>query len=456
MSDILPLFAYQAQAADVMATRDRFGLHDEMGIGKTATAIGAVNRVNGRRGIVICPAMLRENWINEFRRFSTYRLRLCKGKTIHDFIAWQRGHFDVLVTSYTQAAKWSAEFTKTCEVLDFCIMDEAHYLKNREANRTRAILGLDGYGQDGLSYWAEHAWHLTGTPMANDPMDAYTFLKFAKATEMEPEAFKHTFFASMQGTYSSRQFIKPEMTSVLQQLMANNSIRRTHSMVGMELPAIFLTTLLIEGSTKDLDDAVRVYPHLEQVVVEALQTGDFSHIDAAYMATIRRLVGKAKVVPYARMLKDELDAGETKRVVFCVHTEPLLYLKRHLEKYGYDVVVAYGETKEDYRQEAVQRFMNDPKCNVFIGKISVAGTGLTLTSSHQIDMLESDWTPAGNAQALKRVHRYGQTKSVRARFVTLAKTIDETVNRIVAEKTASIAAIEGFTMNTTALDTAQH
>jgi len=451
---VLPLFDYQAQAADIMATRDRFGLHDEMGIGKTATAIGAVNRVNGRRGMVICPAMLRENWIKEFNRFSTYRMRYCKGKTIHDFIAWQRGHFDVLVTSYTQAAKWASEQTKTCEVLDFIIMDEAHYLKNRESGRSRAILGLDGYGHDGLSYWAQHAWHLTGTPMANDPMDAYTFLKFAKATELDPDKFREIFFHSRLTTYGSRQRVKPDMVPILNELIANNSIRRTHEMVGMHLPPIFLTTMLIEGSTKDLNSAVAAYPHLEQTVAEALRTGDFSHIDAAYMATIRRLVGKAKVVPYARMLKDELDAGETKRVVFCVHTEPLLYLKSHLQKYGYDVVVAYGDTPEDERQEAVERFMNDPNCKVFIGKITVAGTGLTLTSSHQIDMLESDWTPAGNAQALKRVHRYGQNKSVRARFVTLAKTIDETVNRIVADKTASIAEIEGFSMNTIALDTA--
>ena len=35
----LQLFDYQAQAADLMVTRDRFGLHDEMGIGKTATTI---------------------------------------------------------------------------------------------------------------------------------------------------------------------------------------------------------------------------------------------------------------------------------------------------------------------------------------------------------------------------------------------------------------------------------
>jgi SWI/SNF-related matrix-associated actin-dependent regulator 1 of chromatin subfamily A len=108
--------------------------------------------------------------------------------------------------------------------------------------------------------------------------------------------------------------------------------------------------------------------------------------------------------------------------------------------------MAYGATSENDRIEAVERFMNDPECMVFIGNIKVAGTGLTLTESSEIDMLESDWSPAGNAQAIKRVHRYGQRQDVSARFITLANTIDETVNTIVAEKTAAIAQIDGEQM----------
>src|SRR5690606_33059176 len=144
----------------------------------------------------------------------------------------------------------------------------------------------------------------------------------------------------------------------------------------------------------------------------------------------RRLVGKAKVVPYAQMLKMELDAGAGKRVVFCVHTEPLLYRDRYLKKYGYGGVKAYGDMNDRERQHSVEAFMNDPNVHVFIGNIRVAGVGLTLTESHEIDMLESDWSPAGNAQAIKRVPRYGQTQNVRGRFITLAKSLDEVVNRI--------------------------
>lgn len=448
----LPLFQYQNYAADIMASRDRYGLHDEMGIGKTATSIGAVNRIFGERGWIICPGMLRENWIKEWKRFSTYDLRLCKGKNIHDFIAWSRGLFDVLVSSYEQATKWSKDFAKTGEYIDFMIMDEGHYLKNIESQRSRAILGHEASGVDSLVRFAQHSWHVTGTPMANDPLDVYSFLRFARAIDMDSGYFVKFFFEKRLTTYGARHFPKPEMVPTLQQLIIGNAIRRTHKDVGMELPPIWLKETLIEGDMIELEEAIKGYPHVEDAIIYALESGDFGSLDAPYIATLRRLVGKAKAVPYAQMLKMELDAGAGKRVVFCFHTEPLLFVARYLKRYGYNAVLAYGNMPDADRQQSINSFMTDPNCQVFIGNIRVAGVGLTLTESSEIDMLESDWTPAGNAQAIKRVHRYGQRNAVHARFITLANSIDETVNRIVAQKTASIAEIEGHTMAAAPLD----
>lgn len=447
MNAPLDLFAYQAHAADIMASRDRFGLHDEMGIGKTATSIGAVNRIMGERGMVVCPAMLRENWIKEFHKFSTYDLRLCKGRNIHDFVAWSRGRFDVLITSYELATKWRKDFAKQGEFLDFLIFDEAHYMKNAAANRTISLLGHEADGDDSLVEWAVHAWHVTGTPMANDPLDIFTFLKFAKAIgTMSQAEFVSTFYDKVAGTYGNRHFVKPQMTQVLQQLIFNNSIRRTHRDVGMELPPIWMREVLVEGDTKEVIELVKQYPGLEGAILTALEEGDLAGIDVEHIAMLRRLIGKCKAIPYAHMLKEELDSGAGKRVVFGLHTEPLLFIRNHLFKNGYEAVIAIGDTPEHERQEAVRRFMEDPNCKVFIGNIKVAGVGLTLTESSDIDMFESDWSPAGNAQAIKRVHRYGQTQSVTARFITLAGSLDENVNRIVAAKTASIAEIEGHAM----------
>ena len=59
-------------------------------------------------------------------------------------------------------------------------------------------------------------------------------------------------------------------------------------------------------------------------------------------------------------------------------------------------------------------------------------------------MFESDWSPAGNAQALMRVHRIGQERQVHARFVVLANSIDEYVSEVVARKTRDIIKLGTF------------
>lgn len=440
------LFAYQAQAADIMASRERYGLHDEMGIGKTATTIGAIDRIGGVRGMIICPAMLRENWKKEFVKFGQRDLRVCKGQNIHDFVAWTRGRFDVMVTSYELATKWREEFIKVGEFLDFIAFDEAHYMKNSAANRTKAMLGEEASGNDCMLEWATHAWHVTGTPMANDPMDIFTFLKFAKAIHMSQAEFTRTFLHTTNTTYGVRTAVRPEMVPVLQELIYNNAIRRTHKDVGMYLPPIWMREVLIDGDTKEITEFIRNHPGIDQYILDAIEEGGLSNIDAEYIATLRRLVGKAKVIPYAQMLKDELDQGAGKRVVFGIHTEPAEYLQAYLRKHGYNFVLVNGNTSEEDRVTAVETFMKDPNIHGFIGNIKVAGVGLTLTESSDIDMFESDWSPAGNAQAIKRIHRYGQTKSVTARFITLANSVDVAVNRIVAGKTAAIAQIEGSAM----------
>lgn len=446
MSSPLPLFNYQALAADIMAGRDRYGLHDEMGIGKTATTIGAIDRIKGERGLIVCPAMLRENWIKEFRKFGQRPLRLCKGQNIHDFVAWSRGRFDVLITSYELATKWRREFAKGGEFLDFIAFDEAHYMKNSSANRTKEMLGEDASGHECLVEWAEHAWHITGTPMANDPMDIFTFLKFAKAIHMSQAEFTRTFLHAEMTTYGTRTSVKAEMVPTLQALIYNNAIRRTHHDVGMELPPIWMREVLVDGDTREIAELIRQYEGLEKVILDAIENGGLSLLKVEHVAMLRRLVGKAKAIPYAQMLKWEMDSGAGKRVIFGIHREPAIFIRDYMKKHGYDFVLVNGDTPEFERQEAVRRFMEDPSCQGFIGNIKVAGVGLTLVESSDIDMFESDWSPAGNAQAIKRVHRYGQTKSVTARFITLSKSIDEAVNRIVAGKTASIAQVEGSAM----------
>jgi len=441
-----PVFGYQEIAATYMAHAHRFGLHDEMGVGKTATTIRAIDMIGARRGIVVAPALARENWVREFKRFGMTPFRLCKGETIHDFTAWRKGRFNVIVTSYELATKWASEIFMTGEPLDFFAMDEAHYLKNAASKRSKALLGPESDGKDSPLAWVKHAWHITGTPMANDPLDIYTFLKFTGDTDLHREVFIRRYFYQMPGAYSVRTEPKPEMLDELKALIRRHSIRRTQKEVGLELPPIFLTTYVVDGDTKAVTAALKEHPDLERAIVAALDAGGLSFLDAQYIATLRRLIGEAKAVPYAHELADEILAYGKKRVVFGIHLDALANVAHILRKRGIKCVVVNGETPKANADQHVVDFQNDPSVMVFLGNIRKAGTAITLTAACDIDILESDWSPAGNAQAIKRVHRIGQFSVVRARFITLAKSIDEVVNDVVSRKTAAIASIDGSAM----------
>jgi len=449
-------FQYQEDGARWLSQRERAGLHDEMGVGKTATAWRAADMLDARRGLVICPAHLRENWIKEHAKFAHKARRLCKGEDHYDFEAWYRGRFDVLITSYEQATKWAPKIHDSGEILDFVIFDEAHYMKNTEARRTKALLGPRWDGQDSAITWALRVWHLTGTPMANDPSDIYTFLRMCEATNLGKYQFISRYFHAQQTRYGSRHTPIRMMIPELQGLIRDNAIRRTQEEVGLQLPPIHLTSSFVDGDTDEVLKLLKAHPGLEDAIRIAVEQGGLSNLAAKYMATLRRLVGEAKQVPYGYMLLDELTTGGDtgKRVVYGVHRAALGNLKQFLLDRGIGAVLVNGDTPQKERDIAVTRFQENPECRVFIGNMKAAGTGLTLTASCRIDIFESEWSPAANVQAIKRVHRIGQKDHVHARFITLANSIDEMVNEVVARKTIAIAKIDGVTMNAAPLDLA--
>jgi SNF2-related domain/Helicase conserved C-terminal domain len=102
------------------------------------------------------------------------------------------------------------------------------------------------------------------------------------------------------------------------------------------------------------------------------------------------------------------------------------------------VAVITGETPNEDRQAAVDRFQTDPICKVFIGTIRAAGVGLTLTASSTVIFAELDWTPGNVTQAEDRCHRIGQADSVFIQHLVLSGSLDERMAQIIIDKQAVI------------------
>lgn len=433
----LELLGYQNDGADFLSTKDRAGLFDEMGVGKTAQAIRALDLIGARKVLVICPAAVREVWKGEFKKFALTHRRVIKGRDIQDLNLWLRNKADVLLLSYEMATSWAKRIEG--DLIDAIIFDEAHYLKNDQSQRTRAMLGSDCTGAAGLARWAAYVWFLTGTPNPNDAADIWSMMAFCKATPLNRRIFRDRYYTARTGSYGAQHTPRDTTVGELKQAIRSFSIRRTKQDANLQLPPIWLTTITVDGDTTEIRELLRQHPDMEKAVLDAVEKGGLSFLDAQHVATLRRLVGEAKAPAYAALLAEELKDGKGKTVVGGIHVKALERIQANLADHGFNFVLINGSVSETQRVKLIESYRIDPGVHGLLGNLKSAGTGLTLVEGSDIDMFESAWSPADNAQFLMRVHRMGQKNAVNARFITLANSIDEAVSETVARKTGAIA-----------------
>jgi hypothetical protein len=193
----LELFPYQRDGAAFLASRERACLFDEMGTGKSAQAIRALDDVGAKRIIIICPAAVREVWVGELRKFARIPRKILKGRDIQDLKLWLVGRADVLILSYEMATTWAKRMEG--DLIDAVVFDEAHYLKSPDALRTRALLSHDCDGKRGLARWGARVWFMTGTPNPNDAADLWSMLRFTGATRLTRKTFRDRYYKTRFG-----------------------------------------------------------------------------------------------------------------------------------------------------------------------------------------------------------------------------------------------------------------
>ena len=149
------------------------------------------------------------------------------------------------------------------------------------------------------------------------------------------------------------------------------------------------------------------------------------------IADVRHRIALLKVPSAIEHLDAILEEGVEKVVAFAHHRDVVAALADH---YGQRAVSVTGSTPMALRQEAVDRFQNDPSVLVFLGNIQAAGVGLTLTAASNVVFVEQSWVPAMNVQAEDRCHRIGQRDSVNVQYLVLDGSLDAKVAAVCIEK----------------------
>lgn len=171
-------------------------------------------------------------------------------------------------------------------------------------------------------------------------------------------------------------------------------------------------------------------------------------IDDTHIATMRKDIGVLKAKAAGKMLRERAENGE-RLVIFAHHKEVfdelcLAFGTRISVLNGTDKRVKCsmitGDTPPEFRQAEVDKFQSG-ETQVFLGSITAAGVGLTLTSAHSCVVLEPSWVPAENSQAEDRLHRIGQKDAVFVQYLALDGTMDCAILLALVKKIEAASAI---------------
>jgi SWI/SNF-related matrix-associated actin-dependent regulator 1 of chromatin subfamily A len=159
------------------------------------------------------------------------------------------------------------------------------------------------------------------------------------------------------------------------------------------------------------------------------------------LTTARRQTALAKVPYVITFVSEALAAGSSKIVLWCHHRAVAHEFLRGLV--SYNPVLMLGGMPPLHRQRAIDTFQTDPEARVFIGGITAAGIGISLTAASHCVFAELSWVPAEISQAEDRLHRIGAKDNVLVQHLVMSSSLDAIMARRLLAKQKTLDAVLG-------------
>ena len=386
---------YQEWGVKYILHQERVLLGDEMGLGKTVQAIAtmvSLKNVGATHFLVVCPASVLTNWCREISRHSRLTVTRIHGAERQGAIrSWTyRGGVGVTTYETIGAFRLDDRFH-----LDLLVVDEAHYIKNADAQRTK--------NAKAIAARSKRLLFMTGTALENKVDEMVSLISI-----LRPEIAAR--IRGMEALSAAPQFRK---------IIAPVYYRRKREDVLTELPE------LIEN-----EEWCTMTGLEEEVYEQAMLNHEF--------AMARRVswnVDNLRFSSKARRLfeiVEEASAEGRKVIVFSFFLDTL----KKVENLFYHQTVGQinGSVSVNRRQEIIDRFDSAPAGTVLAAQIQSGGTGLNIQTASVVVICEPQLKPSIENQAISRAYRMGQTRNVLVYRLLCEGSIDERITELLTEK----------------------
>ncbi|XP_055760585.1 DNA repair and recombination protein RAD54B isoform X2 [Salvelinus fontinalis] len=470
------LFLYECVMG--MRATCRYGaiLADEMGLGKTLQSVALTwtllkqgpygGKPVAKLVLVVAPGSLVQNWGAEFKKWlgrerinvytvnQDHRVELFAASPLHS----------VLVISYEMLLR-SLEVVQKLE-FELVICDEGHRLKNSSIKTSSALSGLS----------CTRRVILTGTPVQNDLQEFYAIIEFVNPGILGSSAayrkvYEEPILRSRQPICTEEErVLGEERAAELSRLTGLFILRRTQEIINRYLPPRHDWTVFCSPSPLQQELYQALLSH--RVIRACLQGSTQTHTHLACITALKKLCNhpgllfstvqehsdgglaegslyeglrgvfpesyssggfstadSGKLLVLSDLLTTIRHLSPTDRVVLVSnYTQTLDLLQDLCVHLDYTYCRLDGNTPTIQRQRLVDNF-NSPHSAHFLFLLSskAGGVGLNLIGASHLVLYDIDWNPANDIQAMARVWRDGQKKTVHIYRLLTAGTIEERI-----------------------------
>ncbi len=419
MKDGVELYPFQKVGHSFIKQKKWVLIADSMGLGKSIQAISVFEK--GKQALVICPAMLKTNWVSEVKKFTNLSVRAVDSKYEYTSIP------DVVVSSYENVKNIPLDLMP-----DIIVLDESHFIKNMSAKRTKSIHHYVSLVKP------EYLVALSGTPITKSVIEFYSILKLLSqcpsGSNGTPLPLKSQYAFNMRFSHQSSRRITNRGRSIqvttysglknkeeLKTYLRGKYLRRLASKV-LDLPKITEKELIVSSKKTKRDS------FLFEIVESGASMDD-------HFLKLKIEAAMEKVKDTVKYIESIVESGE-QVVVFSDHIDPSTAIHNSLGELKISSGLVNGSKSKFERENAISDF-SEMKLKVLVCTFPAASVGLTLTTARHMVINDLSYRCDMILQAKKRIHRISQkrpcliTTVINGEFdLRIKKKLDEKVKDI--------------------------
>jgi SNF2 family DNA or RNA helicase len=426
----LPPREYQRIAAEAFLLQKRLLLADQMGVGKTVSAICGLTEPGTRPALIVTMTSLALQWRDEIRRFCpqlrTHIIRSTKPYDVRVKGADGELHFpDVIITTYSKLAKWAESLVGKVKTVVF---DEIQELRHR-GTKDKPVHKYNAAKL--IRSKCVYAWGLSGTPIYNYGEEFFSILDL-----LSPGALgAHDEYIREWCVHDQKEgkaMIKAPKAFGAYLRDSGLMLRRTREDVGRELPNIQRTIIPVDTDENTLLAVdMDVMRFARQIVSDSTRPTDKRNAYAQLDWRLRQATGMAKAPAVCALIEMLVEQGE-RVVVFGWHKGVYNIYRQRLAKHS--PAFYTGEESQNQRRAAKQAFLAGESRVLVMSLRVAAGLDGLQHVCRTVVFGELDWAWGAMDQCECRVFRDGQREQVQSFYPLSDSGSDPIVSEVLGLK----------------------